>query len=60
MRQNLGLANIMNDKLIKTLEIAESNNVALEGLREEITRSAHMGFPFWRYVELAGTCEFLQ
>lgn len=56
-RQNLDLANFMNDKLLKTLEIAESSNIAFEEFREEITRSSNVGFPFWRYVEMAGTCE---
>ncbi|KAI5449317.1 hypothetical protein NCC49_004819 [Naganishia albida] len=53
--RNLALTNNVNDKLMKTLEIVEHSNIALEELKEEITRQSNMGVSFWRYLEFAGS-----
>ena len=56
--RNLALTNNVNDKLVQTLEIVEYSNIALEELKEEITRQSNMGVSFWRYLEFAGSCQF--
>lgn len=55
-RRNLDLADDVNDKLSKTLEISEHSSIAFEVLKEEIARQSSMGVSFWRYLEFAGTC----
>ncbi|KAJ9103576.1 hypothetical protein QFC20_004732 [Naganishia adeliensis] len=56
-RRNLDLTDNINEKLAQTLEIAELSNIALEELKEEISRQSSMGVSFWRYLEFAGTCQ---
>lgn len=56
-RRNLDLVENVNDRLMKSLEIAEHSNVAFDELREVIARQSNMGFPLWRYLELAGNCK---
>lgn len=56
-RRSLDLTDHVNDKLARTLEIAEHSNIAFEQLKEEIARQGNMGVSFWRYLELAGTCK---
>lgn len=56
-RRNLDLTDNVNEKLAKTLEIAEHSNIAFEELKEEISRQSSMGVSFWRYLEFAGTCQ---